>query len=217
MAGPTSPERFHAEIARYYSERLRNFGTTPAGVDWRDEQGQQRRFAQLLKLFRDRRSGSLCELGCGYGALYGYLRSAGWDVDYLGCDISEAMITAARNAYAEAPRAAFHVGARPPHKSEFCLASGIFNVRLAFGEREWLSYVFATIEAMADASTEGFAFNCLSMFCDSDRKEGRLFYADPGDMLNHCIAKYGRHAALLHDYSPHEFTILMWHGDRGSR
>ena len=84
-----------ARVADYYTEKIRQYGPTPKGVDWRDAESQELRFARLLEIV-DRPAESLVELGCGYGALYGYLRRTGHKLAYSGYDISPDMIAAAQ-------------------------------------------------------------------------------------------------------------------------
>jgi hypothetical protein len=73
--------------------------------------------------------------------------------------------------------------------------------------------MFATLDMMARSARRGFAFNCLTAFSDPERMERRLYYADPGGMLDRCLARYGRHIALRHDYGLYEFTVLIRHTD----
>ena len=61
-------------VAHYFSGRVRKFGPTPWGVDWTCELTQNLRFVQLLKVAGRRRSFSLNDLGCGYGALLPFIR-----------------------------------------------------------------------------------------------------------------------------------------------
>lgn len=61
-----------AEVAGYYSEKLAQHGETAKGVDWNSEASQSLRFAQLSKIGEGTEEYSLNDLGCGYGALYGF-------------------------------------------------------------------------------------------------------------------------------------------------
>ncbi len=204
---------FHREVRDYYTEKLKQFGATPRGVDWRDGESQELRFAQLMQICGNARSGSLIELGCGYGALYLYLRRHGWDFDYSGYDVAEEMVQAARTTFAADARAKAYVGGRPSGVADYCVASGIFNVRFAFSDAEWRRYILETLDDMAKAARKGFAFNALTRFADPERMEPRLYYADPGDLLTHCLSAYGRRVSLLHGYGLYEFTVLVWKGD----
>jgi len=38
-------------IEKYYTDKIKKYGATPKGVDWKDEKGQFIRFEQLSKIF----------------------------------------------------------------------------------------------------------------------------------------------------------------------
>jgi SAM-dependent methyltransferase len=212
--GAMNQGSIHQRVAAYYAGKLREHGPTPRGVDWRDRESQEIRFDALLKI-ADVAGASLIELGCGYGALYGYIRRSGPELSYAGYDIAQEMIDAAVRTYPEAEFGRLDAGLPPERRADYCVASGIFNVRFDIPDDIWLDYVFATTDLMAAIADRGFAFNCLTSFSDRDRQEARLYYADPGEMLNRCIARYGRRVSLLHGRPPYEFTVLVRH-DRGS-
>jgi SAM-dependent methyltransferase len=198
-----------ADVADYYSAKLAEHGATPRGVDWNGEESQTLRFEQLLKIIQPQRGFSLNDLGCGYGALFDYLRDKYQDFTYTGCDVSRDMIISARAAYKDAANAKFEVTAAPPAMADYGIASGIFNVRLGRGDAEWLEYVKRTLDDLDRTSQHGFSFNCLTFYSDADRMRDYLFYADPGVLFDLCKRRYSRHVALLHDYGLYEFTILV--------
>lgn len=201
----------HDSVARYYTDRLRRFGTTPAGVDWRDAASQRNRFEQLYKVVTDRR-GSLIDLGCGYGALLTFLREHDFSGTYLGLDVSPDMIEAARSSHGDEPRVSFEVGTTPSRPADYLVASGIFNVRQSYTTAEWEDYVARTLADMDRASLKGFAFNCLTSYSDSDKMRDDLFYADPCRYFDLCKSLYSRQVALLHDYGLYEFTVIVRKG-----
>ena len=43
---------FHKSIDTYYSNKIREYGATPKGVDWNGEDGQLIRFHQLSKIIK---------------------------------------------------------------------------------------------------------------------------------------------------------------------
>lgn len=198
------------QVSAYYSAKVREFGTTARGADWKDQEGQETRFEQLAKVTRGARTGTLAELGCGWGAFVDWARDRQLDLDYTGYDISEDMLTAARARFRTVPRVAFRAGARPTGPADFVIASGLFNVRFDIPDDAWLAYVDSTVDDMAVSARKGFAFNCLTGFSDLDRKEARLFYPYPGEMFDRCLRRHGRHGVLLQDYGLYEFTILIW-------
>jgi SAM-dependent methyltransferase len=203
----------NAEILRsveiYYSERIRFFGASAAGVDWNGEASQELRFQQLCKVLDERATISVGDLGCGYGAMLGFMKNAGFDVSYTGIDVSADMVRTAIELWPDDPRARFEVGNKIPLPMDYCVASGIFNVRGEVPDSAWTEYFYDTIMHLSEVSEKGFAFNCLTVFSDQDRMQARLYYADPCEVFRFCKANCARNVALLHDYGLYEFTILV--------
>jgi SAM-dependent methyltransferase len=200
--------RILADVAEYYRGKLRQFGATPAGVDWKDEASQNTRFDQLLQLVADP-ARSLVDFGCGVGALLGHMRGRGLTGPYRGIDIEAEMIAAAATRWAEEPAAVFEIGASPSRAADYAVASGIFNVRLRHDEAIWRAHVLGVLAEMDRSSRLGFAFNCLTSYADADRMRSDLYYADPCFYFDLCKRNYSRHVALLHDYGLYEFTIIV--------
>lgn len=197
------------EVANYYSTKLAEHGETPRGVDWNGEESQILRFQQLSKVISSSADFSLNDLGCGYGALFDYLKLHYRDFVYNGCDVSSDMINAARVRYAKDINAHFVVASEPPEIADYGIASGIFNVRLGRNDAEWREYLEATLEVLNRTSKKGFAFNCLTSYSDQDKMRDYLYYADPCALFDLCKKRYSRQVALLHDYGLYEFTILV--------
>lgn len=196
-------------IGAYYSDRIKRFGPTANGVDWRDEASQELRFAQFDCLWRDERSFSLNDLGCGYGALVDYLLARGFQPDYHGIDLSSDMVAAARTLHDDAEGARFLIGAQPDRRARFTVASGIFNVRREVARDEWHAYVLRTIHSLAEWSEAGFAFNVLSGHSDPQLQRPDLYYAHPGELLDFCGRSISRHLMLVQDYGLFEFTLIV--------
>lgn len=211
----SSPESFPdilKEVASYYARKLSEHGATPRGVDWNGEAGQELRFEQLNKLVDVTGPFSVNDIGCGYGAMFDFLRQRHPAVDYRGFDIAANMIDAARQRYGNQAQASFVVGVEPTDIADFSFASGIFNVRLGRTDEEWQSYIVATLDAIDRTSARGFAFNCLTSYSDADRMRPDLYYAPPTEMFDTCKRRYSRNVSLLHDYELYEFTVIIRKG-----
>jgi SAM-dependent methyltransferase len=206
-----------AAVSAYYTGKLRAHGATPRGVDWRDAASQLRRFDQLLLLLRDHPEGSVADVGCGYGELLRYMRSKGLRNRYLGVDIAEEMLSAARTAHGDDAKAGFELGTLPGAPADFAVASGIFNLRLGFDTAAWEGYVRAMLDGLDRSGRCGFAFNCLTAYADRELMRDDLFYADPAAYFDLCKRRYSREVALLHDYGLYEFTIIVRKGEAGQR
>jgi SAM-dependent methyltransferase len=197
-----------AEVAAYYAAKLAAHGQTARGVDWNGEESQQLRFAQLLKVSDGDDDFALNDLGCGYGALYDYLRTHDRRVRYSGFDISAEMIDIARTTYPGSD-ARWVVAGQPDQVADYAVASGIFNVRLNCADDTWLAHIETIIEQLHLTSSRGFAFNCLTAYSDAERMRDYRYYADPCRLFDLCKRRYSRHVALLHDYGLYEFTIVV--------
>ncbi|MCP3726173.1 class I SAM-dependent methyltransferase [Paraburkholderia sp. CNPSo 3272] len=196
-------------VERYYSDKLAQFGARPQGVDWNGQEGQVKRFEQLCKLLPEGGDFSVADVGCGYGALLDFLSQRSKGVNYIGLDISAAMIEAAARLHAQEPNAKFIVGTKPEGEVEFAIASGIFNVKLGADAASWSAYIVDTLESMDAFTTKGFSFNCLTGYSDPERMRSDLHYADPCELFDLCKRRFARNVALLHDYDLYEFTILV--------
>ncbi|CAB3637785.1 class I SAM-dependent methyltransferase [Trinickia soli] len=202
-----------APIATYYTDKLRQFGDVPRGVDWNSPESQALRFEQLCKLLPSNSPFSIVDVGCGYGALLDFLAER-FDVrmstcDYLGLDISGAMIEAAARRHADKAYARFERGTQAPRSADFLVASGIFSVRLTSTDDAWDAYIRETLAMMHASATKGFAFNCLTSYSDRDKMRPDLYYANPCELFDFCKRTFSRNVALLHDYGLYEFTILV--------
>lgn len=196
-----------ADVDRYYSEKIRKHGATPMGVDWNSSETQALRF-QVLSTLLPAGGFSLTDLGCGYGGYLNYVRERYSEVDYIGLDISAAMIENARSLNGLDTRAQFACASIPMEITDYVVASGIFNVRQQTDDTRWLRYIHMCIDDMHAHSRHGYAFNCLTSYSDEDRKQPYLYYADPAELFRYCM-RHSRHVSLLHGYGLYEFTILV--------
>ena len=197
-------------VARYYAGTLAAHGPTPRGADWNSAESQERRFTELLRVCEDDRGASINDYGCGYGALAARLRRDGYTGEYCGYDVLPAMATAARDVNRALPRCRFVTDEAELPRADYTMASGIFNVKLETPAAAWADHVRATLDRIAQVSARGFAFNMLTGCADRDRMRPHLYYADPGEWLGHCLARFSRRVALRHDYPLYEFTVLVW-------
>lgn len=197
------------DIAQYYSAKIETHGDTPKGVDWNGSESQELRFSQLTKIIQPKRAFSIADLGCGYGALLSYLEKEHTDFTYRGYDISSSMLAFANDRYTKTPNATFCLSATLPEKTDYAIASGIFNVRQAHSEQQWLQYILATLDNLHQQTQSGFAFNCLTSYSDLPKMKPYLYYADPCLLFDYCKKNYAKNVALLHDYDLYEFTLLV--------
>jgi SAM-dependent methyltransferase len=197
------------DVGHYYLAKIKEYGREPRGVDWNGEDSQLLRFQQLLKIVETEDRFSIVDMGCGYGALIDYLRNNFEKYKYIGIDISTEMIASARELHGHDKSAQFHVSSKSPINADYCVASGLFNVKLEFKNEDWWSYMTSTLDQLNAISNRGFSFNCLTKYSDTEKLRDYLYYADPCKLFDWCKTRYSRQVALLHDYGLYEFTILV--------
>lgn len=200
-----------SDVAAYYTSKLAVHGSTPQGVDWNGIDSHELRHKQFLRLFDEHLQSSVIDLGCGFGDFLRFLRAAGHQGRFIGYDIAASMIEKARELHGESEDHQWRIGTEPAEVADFAIASGIFNVKGDVPSDRWADFVRQTIDVLARAGRCGFAFNVLSKSSDPDRRRKNLYYADPVEMLAHCLSRYGRSVALIQDYGLYEFTVVIRH------
>lgn len=151
----------------------------------------------------------IADLGCGYASLYTYLKDRGVPVArYVGYDVSKAMIASAKDRIGETADVEFRVGDKIDTEVDYAFASGIFNVSLGQDAASWKTLVLATLENMNEMSRRGFAFNLMAD--KVDWKVDDLFYANPAEFLEYCLAHFSRKVRLYHDMPFFEWTMVVY-------
>jgi hypothetical protein len=196
-------------LLAFYADTLASHGPTALGVGWNSVTAQEIRFAQICNVLDTEERRSIIDYGCGYGALLPYLRSLGGDFEYWGYDMCGAMIESATNALGNEPDVHFTTERKELPRADYCLASGIFNMRFDADDDEWHDYVITTIDDMASLARRGIAFNALTTYSDPEKVRPELYYADPLHLFDYCKRNLSRDVALLHDYGLFDFTIVV--------
>lgn len=201
-------------VDAYYSRRLARFGPTPLGVDWSCVPTQEMRFVQLLKLcdFSTSRKLVLNDLGCGYGALLAYLgwRHPGVALDYLGVDLSAAMIARAKRLWRGQAGIAFATGSECPRVADYSVASGIFNVALDAPRERWEAYVGSVLSHLRATSRIGFAVNFVAAEPSTGSLKPGLYRTCPDRWISYCESELGAgRVELVTAYGMREFTLLV--------
>ena len=204
-------DAIYAEISRYYTDKVTQFGATPLGVDWTCVPTQQLRFVQLLKLCDFTRSFSLNDLGCGYGALLAYLdwRHAECTVDYTGVDLSAALIAHAHQLWRGRPRVRFAPGHRCSNVADYSIASGIFNVQLEQPLEVWEAFVRSSLAHLHSSSRVGFAVNFMLEPDAGQRARAGLYVTTPSRWASYCAEQFAATTEIIRDYGLREFTLVV--------
>lgn len=197
------------KVAEFYDAAIVTNGPVAKGVNWSDAEKHALRFRYLCEILKDERETfSVADIGCGYGALYDYLREHGHKVShYAGYDVAPEMIKAAEGRLAGSSDVVFKQSAAIEIDVDYAFVSGAFNVRLGQDNEAWRRMIEATLDNMNARSRKGFAFNLMTDRVDW--RDDNLFYANPGEFLTRCF-DYSRHVRLLHDMPLYEWTMLVF-------
>lgn len=195
-------------VETYYTGKIKEHGVSARGVDWNSESSQQLRFDQLLKVIPGDEKFSLLDYGCGYGALLNYIENKYSSVDYLGFDISEEMLSKAKEQK-RGKQGIKWVNLLNEETCDYTIGSGIFNVMVNEQEAAWRNYIEDTLADISKRSSKGFSFNMLTKYSDKEYMRDYLFYADPAYYFDFCKRNFSKYVALLHDYQLYEFTIIV--------
>jgi SAM-dependent methyltransferase len=208
-------QRIRSGVEAYYGARVAKYGATPLGVDWSCEATQSLRFVQLLKICDFSTPFSLNDLGCGYGALCAFLamRYPDFGIDYLGVDLSKAMVGRARRRFAMTGRR-FAVGQASPRLADYSVASGTMNVNVGYPRAVWEDFVAAMLRDMRRTSRRGFSVNFMSdavpaSEAPDDSRAARLYRTSPARWVGYCENVLGCSVETLDNYGMKEFTLLL--------
>lgn len=199
----------HKNVENYYTNKIKQYGPTPKGVDWNGEESQFIRFEQLSKIIKSD-DFSITDIGCGYGKYTEYLQLQFNNYAYHGYDLSEEMIINAKNLYTNNNIKFTHINnLEQIIETDYLIASGIFSVKMTLNENQWLKYILDTLQNINKKSTKAFSFNMLTKYSDKEYMRDDLYYADPLFFFDYCKKNFSRNISLNHDYDLYEFTIIV--------
>jgi len=193
---------------------VQKYGDSAPGVQWRDRETQERRL-EILTQIGDLRSAKILDFGCGVGHLLSFMRERfGFTGEYVGYDLSAAMIAAASNKFPDTRFEQRDVLAEDISEDfDYILISGVFNNRVSDG---W-GLMTKLLSALFPHARKAMGFNALSSYvdyCDPD-----LFYVDPERIFHFCKEYLSPCACLRHDYLikpgviPFEFSTYVYQSE----
>jgi SAM-dependent methyltransferase len=197
------------DIRDYYTNKLAQHGIVSQGVDWRDDQAQQLCFKQLTQIIDAEENFSVIDFGCGYGALYDFLSNRKKKFTYYGYDITENLITAAKEQHHQATNAVWTTQLEDLPKADYVIACGVFSIRLQRQTEAWEQHIQTSLHHLNNLSQKGFSFNMLTSYSDAEFMKDYLYYANPSFYFDYCKTHFSKFVSLLHDYPAYEFSILV--------
>lgn len=191
-------------ISNWYADRYNQYGYSPESLDWGKKGREHVRFKALCGI-GDLQGKSILDVGCGFGDLYGYLKSQGWTGEYYGIDIVKEFIAEGQQRF---PGANLRCGdfetIEFDRRFDYAFASGIFNIKLEYDN--W-DFVMGTLTKMFALTDRG----CVADFMTSwvDWQQPNAFHADPAVLINKIRALTNRFI-IKQDYMPYEFAVFLY-------
>ncbi len=167
--------------------------------DWVSDEGQAARFQAISKVFEGDMAPQVLDVGCGTGDYYFWLKENGYDADYLGIDTDKSRLTKGFERGIPYGTLGGYDFWKLELKRDYLVASGTFAYQKA-DARDILAQMW-------NLSHKGFAVTFLS------EPRGELAHYSMGD-LSHLVKAYDYESVLIHDYLPHDFTIIVRKGIR---
>ncbi len=198
-----------------YNQKFAEHGATSLAVCWGiDEKKNTIRyenFLDLLRFYPKKEAASILDVGCGYGRMKDIIADAGYSITYSGIDVSESMISYAKENCGQ--EATFHCGdflkfaESSGNTYDYVLCNGALNDRYEFSLTEMEVYIRKFIKAMFSIATTGIAFNLMSTKVDFFGQH--LFYKSPVEMFAWCIDELSPLVELRHIHPRFEYTIYV--------
>jgi SAM-dependent methyltransferase len=198
------------ETKRHYNKKIIKYGPCYKGVDWGTDEGQKIRFEIICKKVNIKKITSIIDYGCGYGKLLEFIIKKGFRGLYQGYDISQEMIKQAQNIYKKNLKNSFftwkYLDLKP---AEYCIASGVFNIKLMINEEDWLKYITYNLKKIDKICSKGFIFNMFEDNLKENKIYSDVFYTDSKNIRNYCINKFSKDVEVVKNYYRNDFTIIV--------
>ena len=190
----------------YYTDKLKEHGSTFEAVGYKNRSSQTDRFAILSEIlpWRKLMKSSVLDVGCGVGDFYEYLDPGVFE--YRGIDAVPELIEAAKEKY---PRAFFECANileyEPDKKFDVVLACSVFNIN----QPMWQGWVYEVLKKMFGLCKVGIGATLLSQHSPWQKRPDRA-YVWPSSILDFALRYLGNKAVIRHDYRPNDFTIFVY-------
>lgn len=201
-----------ATLLEYYESHLISHGDTARGAAWPDEGSRNVRFQAGLDIMlahARQQPMTICDLGCGTGELYRYIRDNGMhQITYVGIDRSAIAIKLAEVKF---PGVTFHCidtenctadDLGQVFDCDFIFANGLFTVKHSATQQDMWRFMTRMIQTVWSHARRGIVFNVMSKVVDWERDD--LFHVSYDELAAFLHQLAGRHIGFKADYGLYE-------------
>jgi len=174
-----------------YEKQISNHGFSPRGVFWQSDNTQQSRFETLIKAIKlSDQNGkiSISDFGCGYGALYQYIKNKPFMKGslYIGYDIVDSFINEAKQRF---PHSEWVCSKKILKETDYVFVSGTFNMAFDKSIPEWENYLENQLKECYEKTKKVLAFNLL--YSEKTKIEQNLYYSEIDRVFKFCDNNLG--------------------------
>ena len=206
-----SQSLFEASIRSAYTRRFRERGAQAEGVFWASRLSQQARFEQVLHDMKSEQGSdqfSLADVGCGYGALFDYIRrTETWRrTEYYGVDINKEMVSYCKREHS-ANSHRFSLGRTTQRPVDFAVFVGTFNLCHTDDYRLWESYILRQLSLNWTKVRSGLVLNITSQ--SKAKINNNIFYVQPEAFAEKLAEAFGPTAACPTRFVDQDTTYVI--------
>ncbi|QNL20593.1 class I SAM-dependent methyltransferase [Hyphobacterium sp. CCMP332] len=194
-------------LKEHYEKKLKEHGPTARGMDWPNPEDLDSRFKVLTSIIAEKNV-TLLDLGCGAGLLIDFMkRNQLDDITYFGSDISEKMISAAKEKYTDNEFEVRDILDQPYEQGQFdyVIMNGVLTEKREMSQAQMIDFAQNIIQSAFKSCRKGLAFNVMSTHVDWKRED--LFHWELDEVVSFLVAKCSRHIRILMDYGLYEYTV----------
>lgn len=206
-----SQSLFEASIKSAYTRRFKEKGAQAEGVFWASQSSQRARFEQVLSDMQAEFGSagfSMADIGCGYGALFDYIRSKpAWrQIEYSGVDITTDMISYCQREN-QPDRHRFSSGRRPKQPVDFAVFVGTFNLCHTDDYQLWEDYILRQLTANWAHVRYGMILNITSL--EIAKINNNIFYVNQQEFSDKLANRFGPVSSTPTQFVSQDTTYII--------
>lgn len=202
-------KNFLSESINYYRDKIKQFGSSAEGMDWKNSDTQYLRFDVISRYIDFSSEPSILDVGCGNGEFLNYSKNNSRSIKYTGIDAVPEMVQMTNdrfgnNSAIEADLLSWNTD----KKYDYVIASGTFNAKLSSTDEQWKDYFYGNLQKMFELANNAIIFNCMTSFVDY--RYDRLYYPTPDELASFAVKNLSRNFILDHSYPLYEVTMVIY-------
>ncbi len=202
-------QKYIRESINYYQEKIKKFGSSAEGMDWKNSDTQYLRFEVISRYIDFSSNPSVLDVGCGNGEFLHYCRENGRSLRYKGVDAVPEMVSLANERFGlNTAVCREYLSWNEGEKFDYVIASGTFNAKLNTPGEEWKRYFHDNIRKMFSMANSAVVFNCMTSFVDY--RYDRLYYPTPDELSELSVKELSRRFIIDHSYPLYEMTMSIY-------